>query len=115
MYIDAFAGTGYVDLQSDEIQLRNGFPNTSSQSLRRFLMDLARLALQVVPPFHKYIFIEKSRQRAKQLQSLKKVFATLGEQIDIQQAEANDYLLRCAGNGLAVTGQFCFWTHLACS
>ena len=69
--IDAFAGTGYIEVEpkGDPLQqpLFDAFQEPESQ---RFLEALARIALQIEPPFKKYVFIEKSKRR----------FAELGEE-----------------------------------
>ena len=91
VYIDAFAGNGYVTKKiTQPSQLL--FEPDETINLRYFIDGSARLALQVNPPFHKYIFIEKSRKRCKELQNLKNEFPQLADRIEIVNADANDYV-----------------------
>ena len=48
----------------------------------------ARVALEVEPPFHRYIFIERAAKRASELSTLKSQFAN--RNIAIVNADAND-------------------------
>jgi three-Cys-motif partner protein len=86
-YIDAFAGTGYrtsTAKQDDEALL---FP-----AMDKFLDGSARIALQVEPRFHKYIFIEKDPERFVELEKLKDEFPHLSPSILLENTEANSYL-----------------------
>lgn len=93
-FIDGFAGTGY------RASPGAGDPSTPSDLLfpelntaERALLDgSARVALQAKPRFEKYIFIEKSRERCKQLDNLKSEFPELATDIRIHQGEANSVL-----------------------
>ncbi|MBD2068116.1 three-Cys-motif partner protein TcmP [Leptolyngbya sp. FACHB-671] len=87
MYIDAFAGTGWLTLKQNEDEdeqsqqpslldlLADGSsseqPETSSSKLKQQLDGSARIALKVEPTFTKYLFIEKSKPRFSELQKLK--------------------------------------------
>jgi three-Cys-motif partner protein len=91
-YIDAFAGTGYrTDTQSKRtaalplLELAEDEP-------QKFLDGSARIALQVEPRFHKYIFIEKDPKRCAELEQLKVEFPALKDDIVIENKEANSYL-----------------------
>ena len=55
-YIDAFAGTGYYELQHNE-----------DTELPRFLAGSARKALEVKPPFKEYVFIEEKKNSYDEL------------------------------------------------
>ena len=90
-YIDAFAGNGYITKKINQPG-QSLFEQDELLSLRYFIDGSARLALQVDPPFHKYIFIEKSRKRCKELENLKREFPSLAERIEIVNADANDYI-----------------------
>ena len=91
-YIDAFAGTGYRSLPSEEDQNELMFPELAAQDTQRFLDGSARIALQVRPRFSKYIFIEKDPERIIELCKLKDEFSELRADIQIEEAEANAYL-----------------------
>ncbi len=93
IYVDAFAGTGY------RIQPQN-FPEgaillpelTESDSLA-FLKGSARIALEVQPAFHRYIFIEQDVQRARELAHLREEFPPLSQRVGIINQDANTYLM----------------------
>lgn len=57
MYIDAFAGTGYRD-QRKSYDLQMAMFTVADEENQTFLKGSARIALEVDPPFRKYIFIE---------------------------------------------------------
>ena len=88
-YIDAFAGTGYRALKSDD----SGhilFPDLAAIEPQELLDGSARVALKTEPPFHKYIFIERSAERCRELEGLKQEFPILATSIDVRQGDAND-------------------------
>jgi len=102
-YIDAFAGTGYVEARqknSDQLLLQQqedvdpdslaAFAEAESQG---FLDGSARIALQIDPRFSKYIFIEKKADRFRELQLLKDEFPSLSRYIVLENADANTYLM----------------------
>ena len=82
MYIDAFAGTGTI-----EIRHRSVFGGPE----REFLKGSARRALEVKDrPFDRYIFIERNRRRCEALSRLEQDYP--GHSIEIHKADANDFL-----------------------
>jgi len=92
-YVDAFAGTGEIPrakLQGffkDDPDLLKGEEEFRKGSVKR--------ALEVEPPFHHYVFIEKDAGKCKELEALKKEFP--GRDITIINEDANTALLRwCA-------------------
>lgn len=91
-YIDAFAGTGY----RTEIQPKHSpsllLPELAEGESQEFLDGSARIALQVEPRFHKYIFIEKDPKRYVELEQLKIEFPALKDDIILENKEANSYL-----------------------
>ena len=92
IYVDAFAGTGY----------RSNFPRLEGQTrlfseLREtdadaFLKGSARIALEVAPPFRRYVFIEQDAARTRELEALKRQFPQKASAIQIVQQDANVYL-----------------------
>jgi three-Cys-motif partner protein len=93
-YIDAFAGSGYrtpSDAAAAEEQntLFLDAELTEPES-KRWLEGSARIALTTSPRFDKYIFIDRNRKRCSDLDALKSEFATLAQDIDIRQREANE-------------------------
>jgi three-Cys-motif partner protein len=92
-YIDGFAGTGYHELKRAEGD--HGatlFPEEDQPEVEAFLDGSARIALQVEPRFNRYIFIEKSRKKAAELEKLKGEFPDKAGDIVIKTKEANAYL-----------------------
>ena len=78
-YIDAFAGTGYRELQYSE-----------DPELPRFLAGSARKALEVKPPFKEYVFIEEKEDSYTELKKLTEEFPNYN--IECSKANANGYL-----------------------
>ena len=77
IYIDAFAGTGYVEFQDEDV---------------KYLIDgSAAIAAKINDkPFDKLIFIEKDLDRCSELEKLKQ--AHPDRNIQIENLDANDYL-----------------------
>lgn len=91
IYVDAFAGTGYVTLkEKDETQLL--LPEFEEKDIKDFVFGSARNALEVVPPFDEYVFIEKSEKRFVELEVLKNDYQTLANRITPISDDANSYL-----------------------
>jgi three-Cys-motif partner protein len=91
-YIDAFAGTGYRTETKSKNDRALLFPELADEESQGFLEGSARIALQVEPRFHKYIFIEKDPKRFAELEQLKGEFPDLKDDIILENREANDYL-----------------------
>ena len=95
-YIDAFAGTGYRDMENDEEADELMFPYLVSPEVVSFHDGSARNALEVEPPFMKYVFIEKNINRYAELEELKNEFLLKGEfsenMIECRREDANEYL-----------------------
>ncbi len=88
-YIDGFAGTGYHELKTDESEGGCLFAELGEPAVAEFLDGSARMALQVEPRFHRYIFIEKSRKKKVELDKLREQFPDKASDIIIANAEAN--------------------------
>ena len=95
-YIDAFAGTGYREMESDEGTDELMFPDLASPEVASFHDGSARNALEVEPAFMKYIFIEKDMDRYAELEGLKQEYLLKPEfsenMIECVHGEANEYL-----------------------
>ena len=92
-YIDAFAGSGYRTPSSEPFEgqtLLFSDAELAEPESRRWLDGSARIALSASPRFDKYIFIERSRRRCEELESLKQEFPELAGDIDIRHADANE-------------------------
>ncbi len=82
IYIDAFAGTG------DRANKRRETSSLLSGSeLDAVMKGSARLALEVEPPFHRYVLIERVARRASALMALKEEFPR--RNIDVIEDDAN--------------------------
>lgn len=96
IYLDAFAGTGYRDrpglVDADQLPIIEfGAAET------RFLKGSAAIALGIAHPFSRYIFIERSKRRARELRRLKVTFESLADRIEVVPEDANAFLQRwCA-------------------
>lgn len=98
-YVDAFAGTGSRESNSDQPKIIEGslFANAStiqsidddSESLKQ---GSARVALQINPEFDNYLFIEKRKSFSKSLEDLKNDFPNKRNKISVAQGEANEVL-----------------------
>jgi three-Cys-motif partner protein len=99
-FIDAFAGTGYRDLRREGAESHQVlFPDLASEEPQALLDGSARLALQVMPPFDDYTFIEQRADRCAELEKLKLSFPGLAANIDIRRGEANEQIQQiCATN-----------------
>lgn len=78
IYIDAFAGTGYIDIEGYEDIIEGS----------------ARLSLKVDNYFDEYHFIEKKRKFAKKLEETKIEYPHISEQINIINDDCNAALKR---------------------
>jgi len=83
IYIDAFAGTGD---RTDK--RRETLPLLDLPEFEAVAKGSARLALEVEPPFHRYVLIERATRRASELAALKAEFPS--RQIDIVNKDANE-------------------------
>ena len=79
IYIDAFAGTGEVELTS------------ADEEKKEFIEGSAKIAVDVDnKPFDEYIFVEKNQDRCIQLNSLRE--ANQCKNIQIENEDANGFL-----------------------
>ena len=110
-YIDAFAGTGQRESSADaklrksrRLQHERGraqpeLPDVidsaegDDEPVQRFLDGSARVALQCIPAFDRYVFIEKKSARCRELEQLKSDFPEMAEKILIRQGDANTRIL----------------------
>jgi three-Cys-motif partner protein len=105
LYIDAFAGTGYRQAPESNSPdstrtAKLPFPDLADPEPQRLLEGSAARALKTDPPFQRYIFIERSPERCRQLEELRKEFPSAASRITIIQGEANaEIQRRCASAG----------------
>lgn len=90
-YVDAFAGSGYISNKNEEsgedIPLPGLEEDQNGESLKK---GSPCIALEIDPPFDKYIFIEKNPKNIIELSSLKTQYPN--RNIDIIQGDANKFL-----------------------
>ena len=97
-YIDAFAGTGYRSARSKNTSPGLVLPELADEEAESYLAGSARIALEIGRPFDRYVFVEKSPERAKQLESLRQEFQSPSTSIDIVVGEANAYIKDLCGS-----------------
>ncbi len=108
IYIDAFAGTGYRELNiadknvpPHQGQLFQEFANQERQELidsQELLDGSARIALNSEPQFHEHIFIEIDPTRVNRLNLLKNEFPDMRNRIKVYQGDANEKIQDLCGN-----------------
>lgn len=98
IYIDAFAGTGYVELGDEADNGQPLFPEFVDEDATGFIDGSARMALNVKPGFKRYVFIERSPKRFRELQSLREDFPDLADAIVTINEDANTYLEQMCSN-----------------
>ncbi len=99
LYIDAFAGTGDRAVKREEAQSLLEIPELDAMT-----KGSARVALEVEPPFHRYIFIERRHRRSSALQHLKGEFPD--RNIEILNEDANTAVQR-------ICRETDWWSHRA--
>lgn len=91
IFFDAFAGTGDVQI-GDDGALLEGVDDYSP-----FIQGSTHRALQLGAAFDEYIFVEKSKTKAKALEGLKTQYPVIAKRIAVRCADANEALLKfCA-------------------
>lgn len=94
-YVDAFAGTG--SLRRPALgALANLLPELQENE-KEFRKGSVTRALEVEPPFDKYIFIEKDTKKCGELESIAVQFAGR-RQVDVINEDANSGLLKWCHN-----------------
>lgn len=93
-YVDAFAGTGVI-VRPALGGLAKLFPGIE-QAEEKFRKGSVRRALEVEPPFDKYVLIEKNTKKCQELRALAEEFP--GKKIDVINEDANSALLKWCSN-----------------
>jgi three-Cys-motif partner protein len=92
-FIDAFAGSGYrrarQGSESGESAQSLLFPDLAEPDPQALLDGSARIALQTIPRFDKYIFIEQQADRCADLERLRNEFPDRAGDIDVRRGDAN--------------------------
>jgi three-Cys-motif partner protein len=120
VYVDAFAGTGAIQpkgtdsnhsssesqdtddqltLTMEELESSNFsyFEKLEDGDQQSILEGSPRVALSIEPSFGSFLFIEKDPHKARMLKTLRQEFPEKANRIQIEQADANDYLIRWIG------------------
>jgi three-Cys-motif partner protein len=90
--VDAFAGTGYRTRPPRLNAQTTLFEEFAEPEAEAFLKGSARIALEVEPPFERYVFIEQDANRANELEKLKQQFPEKASRVTIIREDANTYL-----------------------
>ncbi len=96
-YVDAFAGTGSRSVpENPKLSLLSLIDDSTDQAdVSRYRDGSAKIALALPRPFHRYLFIEKSKSKCEELEStIKSQFGSLLERCTVQQGEANAALCK---------------------
>lgn len=84
VYVDAFAGTGHR-VDSDRTETATGLfevePDPETEAYKK---GSARIALEVQPPFDRFIFIERAAERVKELEALRDQFPTKAQGVVVE-------------------------------
>lgn len=91
IYIDAFAGTGSVSLGGSDSN--PSLPAFADPEAERFVQGSAAQALDIDPPFARYIFVERSADRCAELNELPKRYTHLDGRIQVENRDANEFLV----------------------
>jgi len=89
-YVDAFAGTGVIRRPALG-GFATFFPELEKAE-EKFRKGSVRRALEVEPPFDKYVFIEKSAKKCKELKAVAAEFRN--KKVDVINEDANSALLK---------------------
>jgi three-Cys-motif partner protein len=88
IYVDAFAGTGYLDSLDPADQCLLDLPE-----LRSSLKGSAQNALLIEPKFHQYVFVDKDPHHCAELELMvRERFPGLEQRVQVVCKEANEYL-----------------------
>lgn len=95
-YVDAFAGTGrrYSPVAKDRVEgslFEDALGDADASSLKE---GSAYVALRQEQPFDRYVFVDRSPERAGNLNKLREDFPGLASRISVEVADANDFLKR---------------------
>lgn len=93
-YVDAFAGTGVIPRAEIEGAFAELVPSLA-EAEKEFRKGSVRRALEVDPPFHHYVFVERDRANCEELLALRQEFSS--RKIDIINEDANIAILKWCG------------------
>jgi three-Cys-motif partner protein len=97
-YVDAFAGTGVRSSNTKDQESTTQPLFEADADAQDFMKGSARIALDIAPPFDRYLFIEKDPAFASDLDDLRSEYSDLSSRIGVANGDANDVLVRWAGD-----------------
>jgi three-Cys-motif partner protein len=89
IYFDGFAGTGELPMGIDDGGLLRDV-----EELDTLAAGSARRALEVDPWFSRYVFVEQSPGKAKELKDLQTEFADRADRIEVIRGNANEEVVK---------------------
>ena len=92
VYVDAFAGTGGRRTSSLSATSATEQNEPTPDAMQEVLKGSARIALEVEPPFHQYIFIERSRHKCKELQDMASQYPDRTTKVRVEKGDASTVL-----------------------
>ncbi|HUS46021.1 MAG TPA: three-Cys-motif partner protein TcmP [Phycisphaerae bacterium] len=92
IYVDAFAGTGYRMQKQRDFGVPNLFAEAHDAETQELLKGSAKLALEVEPPFDRFVFVETDGDKVRDLEVLKTEHPDKARQVEIIRADANPFL-----------------------
>jgi len=100
IYVDAFAGTGSVSSKKHRSHPEASlFPAMAEgEGAGGTTKGSARIALEVTPPFHRYILIELKPTHSRELAALRAQYPDKADRIEIVSTDANQYLKTWCAN-----------------
>jgi len=93
IYVDAFAGSGIRSTGSNKEESPDGLLFERDDDASAFMNGSARVALEIAPPFHRYVFIEKDPDFARELENVRSDFPGIADRIEIMTGDANSVLV----------------------
>ena len=93
VYVDAFAGTGIRNPPSEANGQTTQPLFDDDDDAQEFMKGSARVALEIKPPFHQYVFIEQDPSFAGDLENLRVTYPQLSGSIVVHNGDANRILV----------------------
>jgi three-Cys-motif partner protein len=95
VYVDAFAGAGHIRQRQGDPNQGDLIEDLTSDEAQGYIKGSAMRALELNPGFKEYLFLEKDRDRCKDLERLSGKYP--GKSISVKNVEANEFLRKwCA-------------------
>lgn len=92
IYVDAFAGSGHRSEKDESGHDAPTLHDDADPEADSYKKGSARIALEVEPPFNRYVFVEASEERARELMAMRSEFTTKKDAVRIERGDANAFL-----------------------